>query len=122
MLRRRYTVCRSRLQMVGNQEVKNQFFMQCDALKDSLQDIANQERLLRIGIVGSVKAGKSTFLNSLLFDGQEVLPRAATPMTASLTCLFTNLAMQKWLSFFASLTLGLPKRLKAYWKAKVSLL
>lgn len=70
-----------------NQEVKNQFFMQCDALKDSLQDIANQERLLRIGIVGSVKAGKSTFLNSLLFDGQEVLPRAATPMTASLTCL-----------------------------------
>ena len=70
-----------------NQEVKNQFFMQCDALKDSLQDIANQERLLRIGIVGSVKAGKSTFLNSLLFDGQEVLPRAATPMTASLTFL-----------------------------------
>lgn len=70
-----------------NQEIKNQFFMQCDALKDSLQDIANEERLLRIGIVGSVKAGKSTFLNSLLFDGQEILPRAATPMTASLTCL-----------------------------------
>ena len=74
-------------EMSFNQEVKNQFFMHCDALKDSLQDIANQERLLRIGIVGSVKAGKSTFLNSLLFDGQEILPRAATPMTASLTCL-----------------------------------
>lgn len=40
---------------------------------------------LRIGIMGRVKAGKSTFLNALLFDGQPVLPQAATPKTANLT-------------------------------------
>ena len=40
---------------------------------------------LRIGIMGQVKAGKSTFLNALLFDGQPVLPQAATPKTANLT-------------------------------------
>ena len=42
-------------------------------------------RLLRLGIVGQIKAGKSSLLNLLLFDGREVLPKAATPMTASLT-------------------------------------
>ena len=42
-------------------------------------------RLLRLGVVGQVKAGKSSLLNLLLFGGKEVLPRAATPMTASLT-------------------------------------
>ena len=42
-------------------------------------------RLLRLGVVGQVKAGKSSLLNLLLFDGKEVLPKAATPMTASLT-------------------------------------
>ncbi|WP_374492962.1 dynamin family protein [Brachymonas sp.] len=40
---------------------------------------------LRIGIMGQVKAGKSTFLNALLFDGKPVLPQAATPKTANLT-------------------------------------
>ena len=44
-----------------------------------------EDRLLRLGVVGQVKAGKSSLLNLLLFDGKEVLPKAATPMTASLT-------------------------------------
>ena len=44
-----------------------------------------EDRLLRLGVVGQVKAGKSSLLNLLLFGGKEVLPRAATPMTASLT-------------------------------------
>lgn len=34
-----------------------------------------------------MKAGKSSFLNSLLFEGENVLPRASTPMTAGLTVL-----------------------------------
>lgn len=42
-------------------------------------------RLLRIGIIGCVKAGKSSFLNALLFGGKSILPKAATPMTAALT-------------------------------------
>jgi len=55
------------------------------SLQRSLQEEDDANSLLRIGIVGSVKAGKSTFLNALLFNGQDVLPKAATPMTASLT-------------------------------------
>lgn len=42
-------------------------------------------RLLSISIVGRVKSGKSSLLNALLFDGESVLPQAATPMTAALT-------------------------------------
>lgn len=44
-------------------------------------------RLLKIGILGRVKAGKSSFLNALIFNGESVLPKAATPMTAALTVL-----------------------------------
>lgn len=44
-----------------------------------------KSRVLQIGIIGAVKAGKSSFLNALLFNGEEVLPKAATPMTAALT-------------------------------------
>ena len=44
-----------------------------------------EEQRLSIGIMGQVKAGKSSFLNALLFDGRPVLPEAATPKTANLT-------------------------------------
>ena len=54
-------------------------------LRDDGREKLNDGRLLRLGVVGQVKAGKSSLLNALLFDGAEVLPRAATPMTASLT-------------------------------------
>lgn len=46
-----------------------------------------QERILKIGVIGRVKAGKSSLLNMLFFGGRDVLPKAATPMTAALTCL-----------------------------------
>lgn len=51
----------------------------------NIADEKNTCRLLRIGIIGCVKAGKSSFLNALLFGGEPVLPKAATPMTAALT-------------------------------------
>ncbi|MCG3844859.1 dynamin family protein [Photobacterium damselae] len=44
-----------------------------------------QEQKLSIGIMGQVKAGKSSFLNALLFAGKPILPEAATPKTANLT-------------------------------------
>lgn len=40
---------------------------------------------LSIGVMGQIKAGKSSFLNQLLFNGQPLLPEAATPKTANLT-------------------------------------
>ena len=54
-------------------------------LEAQYDEIMNKDRNLKIGIVGRVKAGKSSFLNALLFEGQERLPKAATPMTAALT-------------------------------------
>ena len=48
-------------------------------------DFYRENRKLNIGVVGQVKAGKSSFLNTLLFEGREVLPKAATPKTAALT-------------------------------------
>ena len=39
---------------------------------------------LTIGVIGQMKCGKSTFLNSFVFE-DEVLPAATTPMTAALS-------------------------------------
>ena len=44
-------------------------------LQADLAAIADEGRLLKIGIVGRVKSGKSSLLNALLFDGQSILPR-----------------------------------------------
>lgn len=49
------------------------------------QDTVDTERAMRLAIVGCMKVGKSSFLNTVLFDGEEILPQAATPMTAALT-------------------------------------
>lgn len=58
-------------------------------VREDLLQITNNfycnDRKLNIGIIGQVKAGKSTFLNTLLFDGKPVLPTARTPKTAALT-------------------------------------
>lgn len=54
-------------------------------VKEHAEDILTRERTLKIGIIGQVKAGKSSFLNALVFDGEDILPQAATPMTAALT-------------------------------------
>ncbi|MBW8079446.1 MAG: hypothetical protein GJU76_15540, partial [Gallionella sp.] len=58
-----------------------------DDLARSFEKLAEESRLLQIGVVGRVKAGKSSLLNALIFDGHNILPRAATPMTAALTTL-----------------------------------
>lgn len=49
------------------------------------EDFFRADRKLNIGVIGQVKAGKSSFLNTLLFEGKKVLPSAATPKTATLT-------------------------------------
>lgn len=55
------------------------------AFRRKTDDFYRENRKLNIGVVGQVKAGKSSFLNTLLFNGQEILPKAATPKTATLT-------------------------------------
>ena len=56
-----------------------------NSFEQTIAQAERQGRLLRIGIIGQIKRGKSSFLNSLLFNGQDILPKAATPMTAALT-------------------------------------
>lgn len=53
--------------------------------KIKTDDFYRENRKLNIGIIGQVKAGKSSFLNTLLFGGMEILPKASTPKTATLT-------------------------------------
>lgn len=53
--------------------------------KIKTEDFYRENRKLNIGVVGQVKAGKSSFLNTLLFNGEEILPKASTPKTATLT-------------------------------------
>ncbi|EIE29415.1 dynamin family protein [Helicobacter pylori] len=58
-----------------------------EELEKTLKGMQAENRGLKVGIIGRMKAGKSSLLNALIFEGVEVLPKAATPMTASLTVL-----------------------------------
>ncbi|OPG61444.1 GTPase [Helicobacter pylori] len=80
------------LQEQGLQERAGPFISDNSAIKTeelekTLKEMQDTNRNLKVGIIGRVKAGKSSLLNALIFEGVEVLPKAATPMTASLTIL-----------------------------------
>ncbi|KHL88512.1 GTPase [Helicobacter pylori] len=80
------------LQEQGLQERAKPFMSDNDVIKTeelekTLKEMQDTNRDLKVGIIGRVKAGKSSLLNALIFEGVEVLPKAATPMTASLTIL-----------------------------------
>ena len=80
-------------QLITNIEPwQNRFNTELDQLKyiktlysEKLDRFSQEEQTLNIAIMGQVKAGKSSFLNALLFDGKPILPEAATPKTANLT-------------------------------------
>lgn len=61
----------------------------------------DENRLMRIGIIGQIKRGKSSFLNSFLFNGDAVLPDAATPMTAALTKIRYSKTPEATIEFFS---------------------
>jgi len=71
--------------LIENQEYLLNLKNEMDDIPRQLKGMKKEGRNLKIGIVGEVKAGKSSFLNALVFKGDEVLPKAATPMTAALT-------------------------------------
>ncbi|EQD95876.1 GTPase [Helicobacter pylori PZ5056] len=80
------------LQEQGLQEKAKSFMsdnsvIKTEELEKTLKEMQAEDRDLKVGIIGRVKAGKSSLLNALIFEGVEVLPKAATPMTASLTLL-----------------------------------
>ncbi|GHU41666.1 hypothetical protein FACS1894190_10050 [Spirochaetia bacterium] len=61
--------------------------MSSEKLSEKLNEEKEKGKVLTIGIIGKVNSGKSSLLNSVFFNGEDVLPKAATPMTASLTVL-----------------------------------
>lgn len=63
----------------------HQVRFEIESLKKTMSMDATEANTLKIGVVGAMKAGKSSFLNMLLFSGKEILPKASTPMTAALT-------------------------------------
>lgn len=70
-------------------------------LAQACQAMQDQNRLMNIGIVGRVKAGKSSLLNALIFDGEPILPKAATPMTAALTTITWGEVFQAKVEFYS---------------------
>jgi len=73
------------IEELGNKEDINSLKKLVENFKIKTNDFFRENRKLNIGVVGQVKAGKSSFLNTLLFDGKEVFPKASTPKTATLT-------------------------------------
>ncbi len=58
-----------------------------EELEKTIKGMQAENRGLKVGIIGHVKAGKSSLLNALIFEGKDVLPKAATTETSSLTIL-----------------------------------
>lgn len=83
--------------------------------KEAIQKIDGGDRLLQIGILGRVKAGKSSLLNALLFDGRDILPKAAIPMTAALTIISYGKKLSAEVEFFKQKDIEhIEKEAKAY--------
>ena len=70
-----------------------------DQFNEILHKIENDK--LVIGVIGQMKAGKSTFLNALIFK-DEVLPAATTPMTASLSVITYGAEKKLEVEFYTS--------------------
>ncbi|EKQ72893.1 hypothetical protein HMPREF1391_00133 [Helicobacter pylori GAM100Ai] len=94
------------LQEQGLQERAKPFMsensvIKTEELEKTLKEMQAEDRDLKVGIIGCVKAGKSSLLNALIFEGVEVLPKAATPMTASLTILKYDNTLSAEVEFYS---------------------
>ena len=97
-------IIKNKNDIIGDEaeKLKDEFIiLKTKDLEKSISDITNKNKTLQIGIVGRVKAGKSSLLNALVFDGQSILPKAATPMTASLVILSYGEKLSAEVEFFS---------------------
>ena len=91
-----------------------------DRLRKEYEQQIDANRDLQIGIVGRVKAGKSSLLNALLFGGESILPKAATPMTAALTVLSYSEKLKVTVRFFEDGDFAMLKEKSAAYENKLS--
>lgn len=91
-----------------------------DRLRKEYEQQIDANRDLQIGIVGRVKAGKSSLLNALLFGGESILPKAATPMTAALTVLSYSEKLKVTVRFFEDGDFAMLKEKSAAYENKIS--
>lgn len=63
-------------------KAKEYGWIDADREQEIIEKLNND--ILTIGVIGQMKCGKSTFLNSFVFE-DDVLPAATTPMTAALS-------------------------------------
>lgn len=80
----------SELEIIEQDDVRNylpELKQSISFLNTGGMELLKDSETLRIGVVGQMNVGKSSFLNSLFFNGDNILPKAATPMTAGLTVL-----------------------------------
>jgi predicted GTPase len=93
-----------------------------ERLREEFNRLSDDERLLNIGIIGRVKAGKSSLLNSVFFKGESILPKAATPMTASLTVMTHGDVFSATVEYYSANDLAEIKRqhdeYKKLWELK----
>lgn len=57
----------------------------CENFRKKAGDFFRANRKYNLAVIGQVKAGKTSFLNTLLFEGKDVLPKDSMPKTAALT-------------------------------------
>lgn len=82
-------------------------------LRKNFKALSAEHAVLSIGVLGKVKAGKSSLLNALFFEGRSVLPHAATPMTASLTQLCYDEVPHAQVEFYSAADLEVLKQRSA---------
>lgn len=81
----RYDDISSKLKDIAEEADYKSIIKLRENFEKKVDDFNREDRKLNIAVVGRVKAGKSTFLNTAVFDGKKVLPEAFTPKTATLT-------------------------------------
>jgi len=64
-------------------------------------ELENESRLLNIGIIGKVKAGKSSLLNAIFFEGKDILPTGPTPTTAVLSVMTYSESLSATVEYFS---------------------
>ena len=83
--------------LMNNKYLSQSDIQNLDILKKSIVN-----KSINVTCMGLYNHGKSSLLNALVFDGKNILPKAATPMTASLTKLEYGEKVEAFVEFYTN--------------------